>query len=128
MEPKRFVDYLLELGPGWLTETYTGEQYQRAIGEALDGVLPPYTEAIIIKIISKADAPALALLGSERGIKAYPGEALETYRARVQGAWEFWRWAGTNKGILLVLTQLGYKAQIIEHFRGCCIYQHISGV
>lgn len=112
-----FADFLLKIAPGWLIDNHTGRQYQIAKGEAFDELMGLYADAAKARIIATADAEALYLLGSERGLDVFPDEPIEVYRRRVQGAWDFWIWAGTNTGILIVLAQMGFKAKIFEHFR-----------
>lgn len=112
-----FADFMVQLAPGWLIATNTGRQYQAGKGEAFDELIGLYADAVKARLIAIADAEALYLLGNERGIYLYPDEPLEAYRRRVQGAWDFWKWAGTNTGILIALEQMGYRARITEHFQ-----------
>ncbi|WP_288482115.1 phage tail protein [uncultured Deinococcus sp.] len=67
-------------------------------------------------LAATAAEPGLLLLGEGRGLRRYPGEPLETFRARVVGAFEYWEMAGTRPGMELALLQAGYRAQIIEHY------------
>lgn len=52
-------------------------------------------------------ADALPLLGSERLIERYPADTDETYKARLQDAWNIWEEAGTQAGIRRQLEAFG---------------------
>jgi len=56
-----------------------------------------------------AKEEALNLLGKERGIEPIKGESLEDYRTRVVNALDWWKLAGTVKGIKTVFKLLGFE-------------------
>lgn len=56
-----------------------------------------------------AKEEALNLLGKERGIEPIKGENLEDYRTRVINALDWWKLAGTVKGIRTVFKLLGFE-------------------
>lgn len=43
-----------------------------------------------------------------------PDESLESWRSRIVGAWDWWRWAGTRRGLERELARLGFVAQVVE--------------
>lgn len=108
--------FLEDLAVGWWLSTFRGPLWLAGHGQALDQEAGRANMAVSARLINGAPADALYTLGAERGIETYSGEPLDSYRARVQGAWQFWQWSGTNTGIRLVMAQLGYAATITEHF------------
>lgn len=109
-----YETWLSTFPPGWLLK-FPGDRYMGAYGAAVDVLLMRAYEAIEARFIANAPADALLKIGAERGIEYYDGEPIEAYRGRVQGAWDFRIWGGTNRGIILALEQAGYTAHIIEH-------------
>lgn len=64
-----------------------------------------------------ASEAALTTIGEGRSLRRWPGEPLDTWRRRVQGAAEYWALAGTVPGLKLALAQAGYQAMVIEHLK-----------
>lgn len=88
---------------------------------ALSALLADMDEAAIRMVRdwspSRTQNPELlALIGQARGIKQGAGESLETYRARVVGAAEFWRLGGAVAGVKKALEAAGYGVKITEHY------------
>lgn len=111
-----YQDYAANLAPIWLR----GEQWQseiRARAAPLDDLTLRARTAVLSRFLQFAPEDVLGLIGAERGLRRYPGEPAEVYRRRVQGAWEFWRLAGTVPGMTLMLAHAGYQASIVEHWR-----------
>lgn len=101
------------------TVDYQDEGTQRhlaALALPLDDVAGRAYAAALARLIRYAPESALLLIGQERRVRRYPDEPLETYRARVLGAWASWRLAGTRPGVELALAQAGYDATVMEHF------------
>lgn len=96
----------------------TGTQnHLGAVGGVLDELAARAHTVMLSRLIPHAPEDALTMLGRERGLTRYPGEPLDTFRARVAGAWVYWQQAGTLPGIVAALKQAGYRATVIEHFR-----------
>lgn len=93
------------------------QNHLKALATPLDDLAGRLYALALARLVQYAPEDALLLLGAERRIKRYPNEPLSTYRARVAGAWEFWRLAGTVPGLKLALEQAGYRATVTEHFR-----------
>ncbi|ADH63805.1 hypothetical protein Mesil_1930 [Allomeiothermus silvanus DSM 9946] len=104
--------WLPELAPPWL-QGPRGHALLAGWGQALDQHASLLTTAILARFVQQAPEDALNLLGAERGLGRYPEEALGTWRDRVLGAWEFWRWSGTEFGMRTALAQLGYDAAVV---------------
>ncbi|MCD0156003.1 phage tail protein [Deinococcus sp. 6GRE01] len=92
------------------------QEYLGALAGPLDDLVIRARSVMLMRLVLSAPEEALLLLGEERGIRRYPQEPLSTYRRRVQGAWEYWRWAGTPTGLRRALADAGYQAVITEHY------------
>src|SRR5690606_37201251 len=55
---------------------------------------------------------ALDYIGVERNLPRFPGETDTNYEARLRDAWNLWRQAGTNGGIIAMFDALGIAAEI----------------
>lgn len=108
--------WLVELSPPWL-QGPRGAAFLSSLGTALDEAVSWTLTGVLARFIQRAPEDALTLLGSERGLDRFPGEHLEAYRSRLLGAWEFWRWGGTLRGMQYWLNAAGYDAYVYEHFR-----------
>ena len=87
------------------------------LGDLLDELTARASAALLAGTIYNAPEDGLELLGKERALKRFPREGLEVWRDRVAGAFDFWQLAGTLAGVQLALSQAGYRAQGVEHFR-----------
>lgn len=109
---RQYEDWLRDLAPGWFQGPEVGPLLE-GIGQAKDEYLELFTTGILARFLFAAPEDAVNLLGSERGLTRYPGETLEAWRIRVLGAWEFWQWSGTEYGMGLALSQLGYSSAVV---------------
>ncbi|MGZ3454441.1 MAG: phage tail protein [Polyangiales bacterium] len=105
----------MELAPPWLHGRW-GEAWARALGLAKDLVAEGAMQAVKARLLRNSPPDALPYAGTDRQIERGPGEADASYRARLLGAFETWRLAGTNKGIVTALAVIGYpKVSIYEN-------------
>jgi hypothetical protein len=93
-----FVDARIAQTPRWLRGA--GLAYQQAQGQIQDD------ETDLFKAATKLRAPypiapidALDMQGEEARILRAPGEADESYAARLRNKFELWYWAGTSSGL-----------------------------
>lgn len=108
-----YVKYLLSISPTWLLNE-KGRLWMQSHGDGLDAVAEMIKAAVLAKFILKAPEDALAYIGIERGMPKYASETTAEYRGRLIGAWEYWHWGGTKKGVQDVLALLGYTVEIQE--------------
>lgn len=111
-----YQEYAADLSPVWLRAPDWQAEI-RARAAPLDDLTLRARTAVLARLIQFAPEDVLTLIGAERGLRRFPGEPTAVYRRRVQGAWAFWRLAGTVPGMELMLAHAGYKAVVIEHFR-----------
>ncbi len=97
--------------PPWLLGKY-GSAWLSAHGALADVVVQWCKEAVKAHFATLCPSDALALLGEERGLPRGSTESDASYRARIQGAWDFYRYAGTAFGLLWLLYAAGYTALI----------------
>jgi hypothetical protein len=107
-----YEGWLPELAPPWL-QGPKGKALLAGWGQGLDEFASLAATGVLARWAALAPEDALNRLGAERGLTRYPGESLEAWRTRVLGAWEFWRWSGTEYGMGLALAQLGYNSAIV---------------
>ncbi|GIW28214.1 MAG: hypothetical protein KatS3mg070_1577 [Meiothermus sp.] len=112
VQVRLYEDWLPELAPPWLQKD-RGWALLAGWGRALDEYSSLVVTGLLARWVHLAPEDALNRLGTERGLIRYPGESLESWRTRVVGAWEFWRWSGTEYGLSLALLQLGYSSAIV---------------
>lgn len=112
----KYEDYQVQLMPPWLQGT-KGRSFNESLGAVKDTLLEYLVTALSAAAIRYAGEEALYYIGKERGMGRAPGEALEAYRARLLAAWDFWRWAGTVKGMTMALEAAGYEVRIVEHYK-----------
>ncbi|MBI2388629.1 MAG: hypothetical protein HYV09_03345 [Deltaproteobacteria bacterium] len=109
-----FRQYMIELAPPWLRGRW-GEAWNGTVGLAMDMVAEGAMQAVKARFLKQGPADALSYAGTDRQIERAPDESDELYRARLLQAFETWRLAGTNKGILTALAVIGYpKARVFE--------------
>jgi len=110
-----FQDFEVELMPPWLRGRW-GEAWARAQGLAKDLLAEGAVQAVKARFLRDGPPDALAYAGTDRQIERGPAESDASYRARLRGAFETWRLAGTNKGILTALAVIGFtKVAIYEN-------------
>lgn len=109
---RQYQDWLKNLAPGWFQGPEVGPLLE-GLGQAKDEYLSRLLTGVLARFLYAAPEDAVNRLGSERGLNRYPGESLEGWRARVLGAWDFWQWSGTEYGMGLALSQLGYNSAIV---------------
>ncbi|MFD3006329.1 phage tail protein [Thermus tengchongensis] len=95
-------------------------------GGAADGMVRMLggLEGRLLEELFRLVAEAFPQSASEEGLGEHararairrlpPDEPLESWRARVIGAMDWWRWAGTRPGMERELARLGVRAQVIE--------------
>ncbi|AZF88272.1 hypothetical protein [Meiothermus phage MMP17] len=109
---EQYRRWLVAISPPWLRGV-RGSAFTGGLGEALDEHASLVATGVASRFANRAPEDAVNRLGAERGLTRYPGESLEAWRTRVLGAWEFWQWAGTEYGMGLALSQLGYNSAIV---------------
>lgn len=107
----QYQKWLVELAPPWLRAP-RGRGLLEALGAVLDEHASMAATGVAARYGDRAPGDGLSLIGAERGVSRHPEESEEAYRARVLGAWEYWQWAGTERGVRIALRQLGYDSTI----------------
>ena len=112
--PANFREFVYNLSPGsW--RRYWGERFLGAtLGLMGDMVAEGARLAVASSKLTHPDFPvdALDLIGVERLLPRFPGEAYGTYKARLLSAWNLWRQAGTAGGIAAMFAAIGLTAEI----------------
>lgn len=111
-EIRLLEDWLRDRAPPWFQDAAVGPEIE-AYGALADEHLEYVATALRGRYAELAPEDALNLLGAERNFVRYPAESLDAFRQRIIGAWEFWQWAGTEYGMGLALSQLGYNSAIV---------------
>lgn len=111
-----YKDFQRDLAPAWLQKK-RGKAWLEGHGEEKDGLVSLLADAVKAHLAKVAPEDALVLLAVERGFERFKGERLDAFRARVLGAFEFWEFAGTRRGMETVLKQLGYRPYVAEHWK-----------
>ena len=111
-EIRLLEDWLRDRAPPWFQDAPVGPEIE-AYGALADEHLEYVATALRARYAELAPEDGLSLLGAERNFVRYPAESLDAFRQRVIGAWEFWQWAGTEYGMGLALSQLGYNSAIV---------------
>lgn len=100
-----FRQYQQDLGPYRDT---TGLAWAAGLGAMKDALLRASIDSLLAGAITRCPDDAVARIGDDTNIERLPGEALDSYRARLRGAWETWSWAGTATGVRTALNLLGW--------------------
>lgn len=99
------------LQPPYLRRPW-GERWGTADGVLKTALGELATDATKCGIVTEAPADALMWLGLERDIERGPGESVDSYRARLQNAWNDWQKAGCDAGVIGALEVLGLHPAI----------------
>ena len=86
-----------------------GRAWALSVGASKDVTVERARQAVLAGAVTRAPADALPLLGADVSLERLPGELDTSYRSRIAGAWEAWRFAGTRTAVETVLVQLGYS-------------------
>lgn len=109
-----FVELYDEKTPPWLYGTQ-GEAWCTAFGLVFDATHDAAVIAVKCRMPQLAPADAVPYIGSERNFDRVPRETIEQYRNRLKSAWEAWRYAGTDKGVVDQLSLTGLTANIVRN-------------
>lgn len=97
---RRYRDYVERLPtPPWLLGKW-GRRWLYMTGLVFDALVEATRQAVKARFPTVAPDDAIPLIGKDRVLEPGLGESLDTYRARIIGAWEAWSWAGTEKGLI----------------------------
>lgn len=102
-----YRDYQARLHHGPIRGPY-GSAWAEALGQTKDDLLARTKESTKVGFVGVCADDALARHGEDFDLPRLPGEAIDTYRARLLGAWETWGWAGTEHGLRVALNLLGW--------------------
>jgi hypothetical protein len=112
--PANFREFVYNLSPGsW--RRYWGQRFLGAtLGLIGDVVSDGARRAVAVSKLTNPDCPpdAVDLIGIERNLPRFPGEATEPYKARLLKAWDLWQQAGTAGGIDAMFAEIGLTAEI----------------
>ena len=111
-----FAGYMQALLVGPLAGPW-GRALVRTIGTALDAAADAMGDAGLLVGPLDAQDDALPVLGTARRITRAPGESMDSYRARLFGAWESWSLATTRDGIATSVGLLGYGVPVVWPYR-----------
>ena len=101
-------DQIKTICPSWLQDG-VGERLMYALGLAADAILDKLTRAIDARCPGRTtDDGAIAALCNDRQIVRGPNESASAIGSRLQSAFDSWRMAGTETGLLTQL--LGYAS------------------
>ena len=100
-----YATYQPSLHPTALAGPY-GLSWGRSQGTMKDRVITLATDALDAGLVLRCPDDALPLLAADVALERLPLDDADTYRARIQGAWETWRWAGTRTALALVFAAL----------------------
>jgi hypothetical protein len=109
-----YVDLYAAKMPYWLYGPQ-GEAWATAWGTLLDGIHDAAVQAVKCRMPLIAPADAVPVIANERNFDRVPRETIAQFRERVHNAWEAWRWAGTDKGIVDQLELTGLSAVVVRN-------------
>lgn len=93
--------------PPWLLGPW-GIKWVNVLGGKADDLLTWAKDGVKARFVLECPDDALPAIGYERMIERAPGESYDNWRQRLWGAWETWKWAGTDRGIYNALGLLGW--------------------
>lgn len=104
-----FAEYLPSLFPTTLRGRW-GRLWGEKHGAPADLALAGAKDAVRAGFVVSATDDAVPRLLADAGFRAFPGEVVATWRARVLAVFDVWRLAGTRSGLELVVAQLGFTS------------------
>ena len=100
------------LQPPYLQRLW-GERWGTCVGVVTSALCELAVAGVKCSIVSTAPADALPYIGEERGgIDRAPSESTAAYRARLQNAWNDWKKADSDPGVIGALAVSGYTVAI----------------
>lgn len=108
-----FAEYAVATAPPWL-QGPEGQKLLKVLGRSLDDVLSEYKEAVKVRLTTGPD-DALPHHGEARRIQRGPADSVDQYRQKLTGAWETWRWSGTDKGVETALAHIDLDAVVVDN-------------
>ena len=84
-----------------------GRAWALSVGASKDVTVERARQAVLAGAVTRAPTDALPLLGADVVLEQLPAEPNDSYRARIQAAWETWSFAGTRTALITVANQLG---------------------
>ncbi|MEN6535511.1 MAG: hypothetical protein ABFD89_17740 [Bryobacteraceae bacterium] len=102
------------LVPGWL-QGYWGSRFTGILSLFADATAQGASEALRAPWLKEETSPddCLHLAGSECRMPRYPNETPATYRARLNGVWEAWEFAGDELAIEGQLHAAGFTTAYV---------------
>ncbi len=112
--PADLRELAYQLSPSWLRGYWGQRMVASVAGLMQDVILDGAYMAINVRSLRSPLFPydGLDLMGHERALPRFPGEAHATYKTRLLDAWKIWRQAGTAGGIRHLFTRLGFAIEI----------------
>jgi len=113
-----FTDILTRYTPPWLLGVW-GRRWVTAIGGLSDDLVDSVQTAAMCPLPLEAPDDALSYIGWERMLPQVPDEADADYAQRLWGAWETWKWSGTDTGFLNAFETLGWTVTHLDRYPFC---------
>jgi hypothetical protein len=112
--PKDLRELAYNLAPSWMRGHWGERLLGSVAGLMQDVLLEGAYVAINIRNLRSPLFPydGLDLMGNERMLPRFPGEAHANYKSRLLDAWKLWRQAGTWGGIREMFTRLGFTVTL----------------
>jgi len=101
-----YATWLTSLLPGGLAGPWA-RRWTAALGSVGDELLADAKLAVKARMPSDAPDDALPFIGADRLLPRLRGETLTDWRVRLSAAWDLWPWAGTRRGLVTAIDQLG---------------------
>lgn len=108
-----FREYIAQQSPGFLRQRW-GARFMGLIGLSSDTIAEGAQQAVAARFTRSPIFPpdAYELIGAERSMPRFPSETLAAYRERVLDAWNAWRNAGTEIGLIDQLSYFPVTAEV----------------
>lgn len=116
-EPANFREMAANLSPGTWKRQWGQKLVQGAIGLLFDMLAEGTRTAVITTKFGSKNFPddVPEQIGIERHLPRFPGETITAYSSRLQNAWNLWRQAGTDGGIVAMFEALGLTATVYSN-------------